>query len=153
MEGEITGRKTVTGTIRFTGCKLEQMNCRTEGSKNYEEIITQPLEGTLVYLSKTAKTVGIDFKAKTGTAVVHRLRCWGGIGEVTGSIVMPVTPVNVRQTEFKLEATGRDEEYETEKGEKKTAVLESEFFNGSPLFWGFNSYLNVIGQEKIEIKA
>jgi hypothetical protein len=153
LAGTITGAKTVTGTIHFVNCKSGERACTSEGATKEGEIITEPLEGTLVYRSKAGKTVGIDFKAQTGTAVVKLRKCLvGASGEVRGSIVMPITNVNQRSSSFTLSAIeGRG--YENESGEKETATLESNWPNGvfSPVSWLFGA--NLTTSRSIEIQA
>jgi hypothetical protein len=154
MTGSVYGPKTLAWvTIVFSGCKVEGKTCGSEGSGNAEKIVTEPLEGTLVYLSKTAKTVGIDFKAQTGTAVVRNLRCFGGQGEVRGSIVMPITSVNKLERNFLLKAQ-EAQGYENEKGEKKTAGLETNLLQGkgfTSLSW--TSETPIETNRNVEVKA
>lgn len=154
ISGTITTAKTTTGTILvFNGCKVEGKTCRSEGSENNEQIRTELLDGTLVYLSKTAKTVGIDYKAHTGSAIIKKLHCFGGFGEVRGSIAMPIISVNKLATAFTLTVHAKSEEYETESGEHKVATLETDFPSGvfAPMFWEFTSSLTT--SKKVEIKA
>jgi hypothetical protein len=121
MSGSVSGVKTLAGvTIAFSHCIAGGASCRSEGSEA-GHITTEPLEGRPVYLSKTAKTVGILFIPQTGKAIVHKILCALHEGEVTGSFVMPITSVNKMESHFTLkEEVGK---YENGKGEKETAGL------------------------------
>jgi hypothetical protein len=151
ISGQFFAGKNATATIVFTGCSANRggnrTGCRTQGSAQ-EEIVTQPLEGTLVYTSKASKTVGIDFKAKTGTSVVHRLECVAVTQDISGSIVFPVTPVNKLQKSFTISSILSGQEYETEQGVKHSAWLEGEYWGKIGL--GFKAALSA---SEVEIKA
>jgi hypothetical protein len=153
ITGEFHVPKTVTGTVVFTGCAVNvggnRSGCWTTGAKNHEEIVSQPLEGTLVYRSKTAKTVGIALKPTAGTAVVEHLECNAGKRTVTGSVFFPISTVNHLQSSFAISSSSAGE-YETEGGAKQTAQLEETFGWGS-VSWSFNDTLTTAKQ--VEIKA
>jgi hypothetical protein len=142
MVGTISGAKTITkDTLVFTGCKVQGKTCGSEGAKNNEEIKTELLEGTLVYISKTAKTVGIDFKPESG-AYWTKLRCFGGTSKIRGSIVMSITTVNKLQSNFTLKVLKAYEGMEAEN-------LGNELFG--PLSWEFENSLTT--NKNVEIKA
>jgi hypothetical protein len=142
-------------TILFTECRFQNgeggtTRCTTEGLKE-GEIKTAALEGTLVYRSKASKTVGIDFKAQTGTSL-GSFKCMGATGEIRGSLLMPITTVNKLQTSFTLTSTQGSKEYENEKGEKQTAKLETNWPSTfGPLSWELTDELTT--SKKLEIKA
>jgi len=143
--GTIAGAKGVINTaLDFKGCKYDNdIWCTSEGAEK-GEIRTTAAEGTLVYLSKAAKTVGIDFKP-TG-----RWTCQA-TGEIRGSVVMPITSVNVRTDSCALKTAG-NQEFENRAGEKETASLETDWpSTWGPLSWEFNSTLTT--SKNIEIKA
>lgn len=154
MTGTIAGAKTVTGTtLIFNGCKVEGKKCRSEGSENNEQIRAEHLAGTLVYLSKTAKTVGIDFKPETGEFFTH-LTCFGGGSKVRGSVIMAITSVNTLANHFTLTVHRGSTSYENEAGEAKTAKLEAEALGGpvwGPLSWEFVS--SIATSKSLEVKA
>ncbi len=155
MQGTISTTTTITGaTIDFTSCGFEMSGskvwCTTEGAKS-GEIKTGPLEGTLVYLSKAAKTVAIDFKPQTGKSL-GTYRCLGN-NEIRGSVLLPIQSVNKPSTVFTLHGNAAAEEYENEKGEKLKATLETNFANGvfAPMTWELVSEIKTAST--IEIKA
>jgi hypothetical protein len=153
--GTISATKTVTGTkIVFTTCFFERSGgkvwCTTKGAEK-GEIRTEALEGTLVYISKAAKTVGIDFKPQSGTSL-GGFNCLTGETEIRGSVVLPITSVNLRTSKFTLSATVGPTEYETESGGKATAAMESNWLGTfAPLSWQFTSNLET--NKSLEIKA
>jgi hypothetical protein len=152
---EITGPKTISyGTMIFQGCKIGKHGCNnTTGTESIEEIRTTALEGKLVYLSKTAKTVAILFKPMSGVTVATNIKCGIREGEVRGSILMPLTKVNTLSNEFKLTSNVGTESYESESGGKLSANLTSELFSGesNPIYWTFTDAL--FSAVKIEVKA
>jgi hypothetical protein len=155
-EGVITGPKAIgSAKMVFQGCKIEQHGCNnTKGTESTEEIKTTALEGKLVYLSKTAKTVAILFKPVSGTTVATTIKCGIREGEVRGSILMPLTKVNTLTSEFKLTGNVGAEAYEGELGEIRSAQLNSTLFNGSEftrINWSFTNRL--LTAAKIEVKA
>jgi hypothetical protein len=141
-------------TATFNGCKVGADKCHSEGSENNEQIKTGPLEGTLAYISKTAKTTGIDFKAE-GSEYWTTMICFSGSKQrVRGSIVMPITSVNKLATKFALAAHGSSSSYEDEAGLKHLVKLEGEIIGGKvfePLSWEFEDLLTT--SRNIEIKA
>lgn len=156
MSGSVSAAKTVSGvTILFTECRYQNgeggtNRCTTEGLKE-GEIETKTLEGTLVYRSKTSKTVGVVFKPQTGTSL-GSFKCQGATGEIRGSILMPITTVNKLETHFTLSSTQGSKEYENEKGEKQTAKLETDWPSSfGPLSWEMTDEL--VTSKKLEIKA
>jgi hypothetical protein len=154
ISGEITGPTTIkNATVKFRGCKASGKYCPTgEGGVEEGSLTTHALKGTLVYLSISAKTVGIDLTAQTGTSLAN-YRCLGEKDEVRGSIVLPITPVNTMTTHFTVKSNGKSEEYEIETGEKRKAGLETNFPTSAfePLSWIFESTFLTGGQ--IEVKA
>jgi hypothetical protein len=153
--GTISAAKTVTGaTLKFTLCGYEKSGskvwCKTEGAEK-GEIRTNALEGMLVYRSKAAKTVGIDFKPQSGKSL-GSFTCLSTTGEIRGSIVMPISLVNTKTDDFTLSSTQGSKEYENEAGEKLTAKLEADWPSTfEPLSWEFESSL--VTSKNLEIKA
>jgi hypothetical protein len=161
FQGNITGPKTIVGKLLFQGCN-DGSYCLNEGAKERNgEIHTEELEGTLEYLSKTAKTVGIVLKPKTAALFVSKFRCFYS-GEVRGSLILPWngalnTPVSKMYVGGLREKEGVQEtrEYENSTGGKIAAALEttwpsSETFK--PLGWGIAGFAPETNKQ-FEVKA
>jgi len=90
-DGEITGEKTDTVLVDFTGCKSSGVSCNTP-KDNPGEILTVLLASTLGYINKAAKTVGILLAPKEGTFFVE-FECTGfAKSKVTGSVIGELKP-------------------------------------------------------------
>src|SRR3954447_6491380 len=91
--GEITGAKTGSVTITWTGCTLKKTQCSTPGSAP-GEIVSPVLSMTLGYINKSAKTVGLDlFEASGGPFLLFS--CVSGTRVlVVGSVIGRVLPIN-----------------------------------------------------------
>jgi hypothetical protein len=161
IKGEVTAAKTVKNTkIIFRGCGGQVGTVKIKCPRGLHgeaegEVITEALEGTPVYLSKSEKTVAIMFKAQTGTALAH-FECMLDKAEVKGSFLVPITPVNKLAEFFTINSSGT-EKYETEGGLKLNARLEDNFLNEgkfTAMSWQFKSEIETVnGGEQLEIKA
>jgi hypothetical protein len=152
MSGEIAGAKSMTSeTITFVGCRSGLVACKSEGA-GPEEIKTQLLAGKPLYREKTAKTTGILFSPASGTALA-KIFCTPGINAtLEGTVVMPITPVNVLSESFGLEVDPSLTGYETEKGGKTHAEMKFNTGSGTPtMTWKFNG--TFLTQRPVEIKA
>jgi hypothetical protein len=165
MKGKVTGPKTVLGKFVFSGCESRSLSCRSEGGREVTgEIETAELKGSLVYISKTAKTLGLVFKPASGE-LVDRLNCSLAKSEVRGGIVVPIGPGNVftkSLAQGALEvARGAEgtysqviKEYETQAG-KARAELEWNFVvqgGFQPMGWQMGATALSTNQE-VEIEA
>ena len=92
--GEVTGPKTGTMTITFTGCEFVTIGvvCNTTGVPP-GEIVTAPLVMTLGYINGPKKEVGIDLATATGGPLME-FSCGGLRVLVDGSVIGKITPVN-----------------------------------------------------------
>lgn len=154
--GYFLNSKTVTGKLVFTGCY-----CKSKGAK-VGEIATVELEGALVYISKTSKTVGINFKPKTGNYLTKFGDC---SGEVTGSIIIPISgPLNKFARAFSVSALhqshGEQEisHYENELGQLVSSSLRTTWPGGItsvPLGWSFpySEGFTISTNKELELKA
>jgi hypothetical protein len=159
--GSVTGAKSLTGKMTFTNCKSGMSGCRSAGAAE-NEVRTAELEGNLVYLSRSAKTVALNLKAKTGELVIPNFTCFGiSLREARGSILVPVTyPINKRGSGLqwgRLEAVGGLQvvrEYEKEAGVKVRSVLETNFPGPEWTTLGWDIPEGVaISNKEYEIKA
>lgn len=106
-------KKVVKVVVKFTGCTSTLgVKCTTEKAAA-GEIITEELEGEIGYISKAAKTVGLDLWPSSRTAAEkknHEFKkleakfvCAGFItSEVRGSIIGKVTETNKKTTKLTL---------------------------------------------------
>jgi hypothetical protein len=152
IEGNIAGVKSLNATtITFQACHTGELWCPTGTGEPEGQVKTQPLSATLVYLSKTAKTVGVVFTPSTGS-VLAKFKCLGGGGEIFGSVVMPLGQVNKFAHEFALTATRGTTSYESE-GKVLTASLETNWPSGSRQAAGWEFATNIRAQQEVEVKA
>jgi len=91
--GEITGPKTGTVTITMTGCMLKKTQCSTPGSAP-GEIVSPAFAITVGYISKAAKTVGIDLTEPSGGPFLLFTCLSGTRVLVLGSVIGKLIPVN-----------------------------------------------------------
>jgi hypothetical protein len=91
--GEVTGPKTDSVTITFTGCVLNGLVCNTPGVAP-GDIVTSPLLSILGYINKAKKEVGDSLENPTGAPFTQFI-CGSGLTvTVTGSVIGRVKPVN-----------------------------------------------------------
>lgn len=92
--GEVTGPKTGTIKVTFTGCEFVTLGlaCNTVGVPP-GEIITNTLVMTLGYISEPKKEDGIDLSIPTGAPLME-FTCGPVKAVVQGSVIGKVTPVN-----------------------------------------------------------
>jgi hypothetical protein len=88
--GEITGPKTDLLKFRFTGCATRQAPCSNANAAG--EVVTNTLSGTLGYLNKAKREVGIDF-IFPGAAIAE-FHCGNLHVAIVGSIVGRIFPVD-----------------------------------------------------------
>jgi hypothetical protein len=158
MSGVVAGTKTLQGKFVFTGCSGEGGSYKSKGAAE-GEIATEELLGTLVYISKTAKTVGILFQPKSG----ELLTIFGSAGahsELRGGIIVPVGTVNVFKASLvegllaQSKGIQQIKEYETAGG-KFPAALEANWPNESifqPLGWTIGA-TTLSTNKEIEMEA
>lgn len=106
-EGETTSVETIGKVLfAFTGCKLEAFfECKSKGAKA-EEIMTAKLKGTLGYINKSTKLVGVKLEPESGSEYTEgEIECAGVKGKVTGSVIGDITPTNTKATTGTLTLT------------------------------------------------
>jgi hypothetical protein len=128
--GTVTGAKALSLTLVFERCREDLSECKTAGAASGEEVFSG--NGTLVYISKEKKELGILWELKEAVA-----SCSDGIeSEIRGSVLAPLTPVNAKtgKADLLIEGNGVGKpnatKYENEKGEVKHAKLEAETGGG-----------------------
>jgi hypothetical protein len=124
--GEVTGAKTSTTTVTFTGCSaFGILKCTTTGAKSGEIILKSNV--TLVYINKSAKEVGLAFALEKEVTIectsAEKLHVRGGnIGKLT--------PVNKSEPKLTLtfaqtKGVQSPTEYENESGGKVPLITET----------------------------
>jgi hypothetical protein len=154
--GAITGAKSGTIEIEMKGCHAGGFGaaCSTTGKPAGVVAFSGTLEP--VYLAKEPKNVGLLVKLNEFTA-----HCGLATAVVHGSFLGSITPINKKVTtieRFTLiakETKGTNEftTYETESGERKSALL-SESIEGGPFVQaGYQSTEQLIPSVQTELKA
>ncbi len=90
--GDVTGPKTLTVRIKFTGCILNGLRCASGATAG--EIETPPLTGTLGYIKQATKDVGLDLAQPAG-APFMAFTCGEDLPVVVqGSVIGTIKPIN-----------------------------------------------------------
>ena len=136
-KGSITGAKAVGGVlVTFSGCKaiigILKPSCNTAGSSK-GVIETKELSGTLGYINKTSKSVGLSLKPTTGPLFVE-FECTGlAINKVRGALIGRVNPINTKSTSGELiyKQSAGVQEFKLLEGSAAEEILESSLNGGS----------------------
>ncbi len=117
--GEASGTKSVVNvSVKFEGCKVFGSAPCSNGP-NEGEIQVNPLKGSLGYISKSAKTVGVLLEPSKKHGLFAQFNCAGIIGTAVGvgnnkegayyepektggydGLISPITPVNTMTNEY-----------------------------------------------------
>lgn len=89
--GEVTGAKTISLKIHLVECSIPGALCTSPGAAP-GEIITSTLTGTLGYIEKKSKAVGLDLTSLSGAFTVFM--CGATPFEAIGSVIGRIKPVN-----------------------------------------------------------
>jgi hypothetical protein len=168
-DGSTLAAKGVESVIsKFTGCGIPAFGLQCKSGATAEEIVTNELEGSLVYASKAKKEVLQELHPKVKKGAFASFECGGGAVTVIvkegtkgghNCIFSKNSPVNVMSNEGKSIYKGS----ETKAGEQvprtdeklKPAVcnLESEVSGGEPEFSAQNQEVTLKFEEAIETFA
>jgi hypothetical protein len=152
-EGKITGEKTATAVVLFSGCKSGIVSCNSPGQAA-GVIDTVPLTGTLGYISKAEKRVGLLLVPTTGELFVE-FECTGfAKSKVKGAVIGELTPVNKKTKTFTLafkQTKGKQAITKFEGG--ATEILESSLNGGAFEQAGEETTDTLTLTEEGEIKA
>ncbi len=159
-QGEYTSAKTATLTVTLTGCQIgpksHAVACQSAGAAA-GEIRTGSLAGGIEFISEneepTTPVVGIDLKPSAGGTVMA-FECGGSSASVTGSLIVPVTPLDKMTSALKLKALGgpgtqSPEAFEV--GPKDTLTYTKS--GGAAEAAGLTSSVSLLGEEPVEVKA
>jgi hypothetical protein len=90
--GEVTGPSSAVVTFTFTGCTSGRAKCQNGGLPG--EIVSARLSGTLGYINKMPKVVGLDLAEPTGGPMASFF-CGEDVRlEVFGSAIGKLKPIN-----------------------------------------------------------
>lgn len=177
-EGEITGAKALTARFDFKGCTYAfgsggENGCATEGA-SLREIRSESLKGSLVYISKASKEVGIvfnpyekakEFKELAPPPTFATFVCNEGGGKfkmtLRNGVTVPVASLNTLTKSYALKfAVSKDlqvpAEYENAGGEKVRNLLETNLTDEGGGFWisgGMETAGTFTTQKDIEVKG
>jgi hypothetical protein len=151
--GKVSTPTTETDVVStFKTCESLKKKCASPGQKA-GTIVTNPLKGSLGYISKSAKTVGVDLSPESGT-VLAEFNCEGLEIVTTGAVIGTMSPVNVftktEDTVFSVNGEGFQTVKNFEGG--PTQVLESKINGSGPFESGQQAEAANKGEE-LEIKA
>jgi len=92
-KGEITGPVSALVRVTFTGCTSGAARC--QGPNGLPgEITTEQLLGTLGYVTRQPKVVGLDLSSPTGGPMIVFFCGEDVRAEVSGSLIGRLTPIN-----------------------------------------------------------
>jgi hypothetical protein len=175
-EGEITGAKALTARFDFKGCYYAltvggEMACTTKGA-SVGEIKSESLKGSLVYISKANKEVGIVFnpyeQAKELKEIVPpptfaTFVCAESGGPQYGiairnGVTVPVTSLNTLTKSYALKFAVSENkqvpaEYENAAGEKVRNLLETDIREEGFATGGMETAGTLNLQKSIEVKG
>lgn len=100
--GDVTGPKTFSWSIEYSGCSADFSPCNTHGQKT-GAIKTDPLEATLVFLDKAHTQVGLRLRGLGPGGRIAEYECSVGIhGEAYGELLTKITgDINTASKEFR----------------------------------------------------
>lgn len=117
LVGEITGPTSTTGVLNAEHCKDKTLVCTTTGEAFPGQIGSNSLEGTLGYVVKAKKHVGLDLSPPIGVPFIS-FTCGASLEVlIRGSVIGEVTPVNRSTTALVVK-------YAATKGIQKVQHLE-----------------------------
>jgi|HubBroStandDraft_4_1064222.scaffolds.fasta_scaffold65238_3 hypothetical protein len=133
--------------IKFSQCGSLELLCEREWK-------TKPLTGTLGYLSKEFKKVGVLLKPSSGP--VAECKGFGSNGNIIGSLVMEISPSNKSVTEYSLASSDSGGVQSPQKLEGETENHRLEWLRegakeAQPLVVAM--HLNLTLESKVEIEA
>jgi hypothetical protein len=138
-------------TVTYKGCKEGSNECKTTGSAK-EEIVTGPIEGTLIYAGAGSTKASELLKHESGGGTFVEFKCGAGLTvKVTGEIIGEATPINKSELTGKLtfEQAGGSQALQQENGVGAKKHLSAFGLVES----GLESIETVTFAENVELKA
>lgn len=153
---------TATGTLEkpkavkkvvviYKGCKEGSNECKSTGAAK-EEIVTGPIEGTLIYAGAGSTKAGELLKHEPGGGTFVEFKCGAGLAiKVTGEIIGEAGPINKSELTGTLtfEQAGGVQKLQQENGTGTKKHLSAFGFVES----GLESVETVTFAELVELKA
>jgi hypothetical protein len=96
IKGDFFNAKEVNATLEFTRC----------GPNNFETVKSEPLKGTLGYINKTTKQVGLRLEPVTGNTWAKSFFLYGN--PLLGKLIGYISPINTKATLFELQYRGKE---------------------------------------------
>jgi hypothetical protein len=170
--GEATGAKTLGNVlVTFKGCELLGTKCENQATEG--EITVRPLKGTLGYIHKASKEVGVLLTPVKTKGEFAEFVCSGGAIHTTvgigpigkqfypggggDAIISPITPVNQMTPEFTQVYSAKEGKNIPERFEGgKPALLETQITSSEEAPWfaaGEEVTTVATPEEAVEIKA
>ncbi len=157
-QGELSGTKEVKNlVVVFEGCESVALVCTSPGHKA-GELVTVPLEGKVVWASKSAHTADLDLFPAGGAEKFIEFGCGATLTvAVRGSILTPVKTdkmASMATLKYKQKrGIQTPTQYETSGGGKVNAYLESDFSEKGWLQAGQTITSTVTFEEALELNA
>jgi hypothetical protein len=156
-DGEITGAKSATAKLTFTGCGTATVKCQSEGAQS-GEIKTGTLPVELVYVSKEHHEAGLVFNFKASAFATWA--CNGTAQGIRNSIVATLSPVNASTTshtvtfaETTTPGIQNPTQYENDEGKLVSAWAEMQIVSSAWLQGSLVNQLTLTTPEPLEVKA
>jgi hypothetical protein len=146
--GEYLGESEDRETITYRDCDVPGAEC-TNKPGGFE---TKRLRSLYGFIARPA-SVGVSLEPLTGTTFAE-FECAGQKGQITGSVIAPVTPVGTMTTTFTEEFTGSagvqsPEAFEGEPQDTLSCVIPP---SSTPEPCSFKSKDKITNEEKLEIR-
>jgi len=156
--GEFSGTKEEKNlVVTFEGCESVNLVCTSPGRKA-GELVTNPLEGTVVWENKALHKTAIDLFPAGGAEKFIEFGCGATLTiAVRGAVLTPVkndTMTTAQVLKFtQKRGVQKPAQYETAGGAKVNAFLESDFSGKGWLQAGQTITSTVTAEEKLELNA
>lgn len=159
-EGEIVGPRSTLSSYVFTGCVAEDEpansdDCQSAGA-DPGEIRTGTIEAILVFIDQAKRQVGMLLNPSEG--IYMEFDCGGEDVKARGRFLAPVGSINEESTSFTATLsrsgdTQTPDEYESDLGEKRKAIPESQRENEPWGTSGVELAFDIHTSAPLEVKA
>ena len=155
--GEYSGTKEVNNVVvKFKGCHAPPLVCTSEGHEA-GELVTEPLEGRVVFENEATHTTAFQLYPAHGTEKFIEFNCGGTLTvAVRGSILAPAKADKMSLTltlVYKAKHGFQTPEFFEENGLKIPSFLEADFSGKGWDQAGQTITSTVTNEEKLELNA